>query len=509
MKRTFIPLLFLFVIGLLSLYFGYPEQFSFTPRSTHQWRQADGASIALNYYQDGMNFFEPKIHHVLSGGGHTVGEFPGIYYLTAIFYKIFGVHEGIFRLINFVIFIWGLWCLQKLSFAFTTDRFYSFAISLFLFASPVITFYAFNFIPNTPALGLVFAASWFFYKYYKDQQIKQLWISMLLFLFAGLLKPTILVVYFAVLGAYFLELLFKIDFGKEKALVSHRWKALPAFLLVLLGVVLWMVWAQQYNESHHTGYFLAKVKPIWSIEEWQRNAVYNQVIYFWSWAYFHRLLFFATGILGLVLFCFPKKLPRFIYFLNVLILLGVIAIVVLWYPQFEHHDYYFTELIVYPVMVWLSAVLLGQRLLPKLVNHWGCKVLVAAFLVYNLHHAKLQMNIRYNPEGDFLTHFNPSFYKTTELQAFLKDIGLEYPARVISIPDQSPNNTLYHLNLMGWTELFMPTPLPAHKIKELSNSGARYLIIGDKAYLEREDLQDLLRKPVGVFDGSIFVFDLR
>ena len=507
-KQAYSPILFIAFMLLLALYFDYPAQWDYTPRSTHQWRQADGASIALNYYQNGMDFFEPRIHHVLSGGGHTVGEFPGLYYITAIFYKIFGVHEGIFRLLNLVIFVWGLWCLKKLVYGLTKDLFYSFLIPLFVFSSPVIAYYAFNYVPNTPALGLVMAAGWYFYKYSKSGKGSQLWGSMLLFLLAGLLKPTMLVIFFGLFGIYLIERVLKIDFGKDGPLVRAGWKALPAFAIVMIGVAAWMGWARFYNESHHTGYFLAHVKPIWSIEEWQRTAVYNQVINFWSWAYYHRLVFYATGVLAAVVLFFPKRLPRSIYLLNILTLLGVTAIVLLWYPQFEHHDYYFIELLVYPILVWLSAVMIGMNLLPKVTRHWGFKLLITAFLIYNLNHAKIQMDIRYNPEGIFMSYFNSSYYKTDELQSFLKGLGLQYPARVISIPDQSPCNTLYHLNLMGWTELFMPVPLTAKKIQELAKSGASHLIIGDASYLELEDLKPVLKKPVGTFDNSIFVFEL-
>ncbi len=57
------------------------------------WRPADGAGIALNYLRHGFRFFFPQVLWGTSGGGYVEMEFPLAPYVTALLFKIFGVHE--------------------------------------------------------------------------------------------------------------------------------------------------------------------------------------------------------------------------------------------------------------------------------------------------------------------------------------------------------------------------------------------------------------------------------
>lgn len=121
--RKLHQLLFLTLLISVSLYYGYHKTLSFRPQSVHAWRQADCASITLNYYKNGMNFFKPQVHNLTSDGGTTgytaTSEIPVLYYFSAFLYKIFGPHEMIIRLINMLIFFWA----------------YSICLSFFIFYS--------------------------------------------------------------------------------------------------------------------------------------------------------------------------------------------------------------------------------------------------------------------------------------------------------------------------------------------------------------------------------------
>jgi hypothetical protein len=39
--------------------------------------------------------------------------------------------------------------------------------------------------------------------------------------------------------------------------------------------------------------------------------------------------------------------------------------------------------------------------------------------------------------------------------------------------------------------------------------GAEFLIVTDEEYLKHEHLKDFIKHPLGSFENSIFVFDLR
>ena len=104
-------LYFLLVLILVSLFYYYPKIVLKRPESVHKWRQSDCTSLALNYYQNGMNFFQPQTHNFTSdndtSGYCATSEIPFVYYFVAILYKIFGYHDFIYRLFNTLIFYLG------------------------------------------------------------------------------------------------------------------------------------------------------------------------------------------------------------------------------------------------------------------------------------------------------------------------------------------------------------------------------------------------------------------
>ena len=141
---------FFLILGMAILY-KYPNVLILEPQSTHVWRQTDCASIAKNYYQYGMDFKNPEIHFLGSDektSGYCVGEFPIIYYAVAGLYHVFGPYDFIFRLFNLLIFFIGLFALFKVISEVLGDYFWPIGISALFFCSPVIVFYANNFLPN-------------------------------------------------------------------------------------------------------------------------------------------------------------------------------------------------------------------------------------------------------------------------------------------------------------------------------------------------------------------------
>ena len=59
------------------------------------WRPADMAGIALNYFRNGFHLFYPQVSWGGNGPGYVETEFPIIPFLTAVLYRIFGVHEWV------------------------------------------------------------------------------------------------------------------------------------------------------------------------------------------------------------------------------------------------------------------------------------------------------------------------------------------------------------------------------------------------------------------------------
>ena len=89
----------LFLIALHFYFYSYIGTYNYLhkrPCSVHSSAQCQRASVALNYYEEDMNFFKPRVQKTVNIDGEsriTGLEFPIIYYTAAIFYKCFGFNE--------------------------------------------------------------------------------------------------------------------------------------------------------------------------------------------------------------------------------------------------------------------------------------------------------------------------------------------------------------------------------------------------------------------------------
>src|SRR5665647_1910268 len=104
LKKNNSRYVFIILLILISWYYHYPQILLKKPQSVHNWRQSDCASITLNYYQNGMKFFQPEVHGLVSdsftSGKAATSEIPFFYYAIALLYKIFGYHDYIYRIVN-------------------------------------------------------------------------------------------------------------------------------------------------------------------------------------------------------------------------------------------------------------------------------------------------------------------------------------------------------------------------------------------------------------------------
>src|ERR1035437_6319038 len=155
----------LILLLLIALIYNYPSILFKRPQSVHHWRQSDCTSIALNYYQTGMHFIQPQTHN-LTSDDRTTGyvapsEIPVGYYFIAVLYKIFGFHDFIYRMVNTLIFLAGLFYLYKTLSLLIKGFLWPALLSLFFFTSPVLVFYGNNFLTDSSALCFALIA-WYF-----------------------------------------------------------------------------------------------------------------------------------------------------------------------------------------------------------------------------------------------------------------------------------------------------------------------------------------------------------
>jgi len=170
-KRLFSSCNFLIFIIILSGIFFYldmnGEIFS-NPKTIHFLRQTDCLSFAAQYFNDGFDFFNPKLYNLKNIDARAACEFPITYYIASLLYVIFGKHLVILKLVHLIILYIGIYYVYKLSNLILKSTIISILLSLFLFTSTVFNYYSFNYLPDTPALGLCFIGMYHIIKYFSN-----------------------------------------------------------------------------------------------------------------------------------------------------------------------------------------------------------------------------------------------------------------------------------------------------------------------------------------------------
>lgn len=511
-KSTIHVIFFILSFLIVSWFFHYFEIFHFAPFGSHAWRQTDSTSFIQTYFNNGMSFFEPRVHHNIGGDGFgSPSEFPILYYLSAWIWQIFEPHDGVLRLIDYSLLLLGLFSLSKLTLHLTKDVFLALMVPLFMMGSPIIAFYAMNYIPNIPALGLCFTGVYCFYNFYRTQKRRWLFLTWFLFTFAGLLKVTVLIPYLVIWIIFFLEKINWVQFKSHQKIFKKGWWNALLFLSSALIIGSWIIWVKQYNEIKDCGIFITRSRPIWSLVEPAITETWHWIIQDGAPQYFNIVArYFIFIMVGIQLFFLRKKQPNTIYIFNLFVFLGVVGTFFVFYRQFFIHEYYAIELMVFPASVMIVFFYILKKHYATIATHWATRLVILAFVVFNLNHSKNSIEQRFEENYIFNKDYDTSTYKKFEAQKFLKELGISYPTKAIAVPDLSPNFNLNYLNLIGWSEFALsPQPFEPWVIQSFIDANAEYLILTDQKYLTHENFKDFINYPLGNFENTIFVFDLR
>jgi 4-amino-4-deoxy-L-arabinose transferase-like glycosyltransferase len=378
--------LFLFIISIiaLSIHFKYHKILFYEPQSMDYWRQSDCTSFALNYYQNGMHFFQPELHNLLEGNsdGRTVGEFPIIYYCVAAIYKIFGLHIFIFRFFNLLIFYFGLIALFKLTFRLTKDVFFSFVTPLLLFSSPIVLFYANNFLSDIPSLSFVFIALNCLLKYQEKAQLKDFWFFVLFFTLAVLLKANAIIVFTALGGLYFFEWIKWTEKDVPK-ISHHKLVNFIGFSLVVIIAICWYSWAIHYKAMNHTDFMGTQTWPGWPLWEVSSGDFVSAITKLFR--NFDEL--FSLPLSALFFFLFPfilfnlKYLPFLLKGIFILTLLGIFLFYAFFFFGFSDNAYYYINLLIFPIITFICSVVILKQKFLMVYNSYIFRGIIMCFLL--------------------------------------------------------------------------------------------------------------------------------
>ncbi|MBL0046005.1 MAG: glycosyltransferase family 39 protein [Flavobacteriales bacterium] len=495
------------------------------PEAHHFWRQTDCLSLAWNYYDTTWNLFEPAMHSQLADGGETgksAGEFPLLYYVIGLIWRITGPSEMIYRSVGLLLHFLGTLALFGIVRRVTHSAFWGGAISLLLFTSPAILYFGVAFLTDVPALDISLIGWWFLLRHSTEAIKKHLIIAISCFALAMLLKVTAGMSLIALLGVLFIESLFPKAFDRRVfRQLGLSWMLFTAGLGLVFA---WYAYADHYNELHHFKYTFNDTWSYWSRTPEEREAATELG---WRFIVFQ---IFDTSVWILVLAAIVALLLNFrridlrAHAVWGALLIGSFLYTTLWYMALNGHDYYWINPMIAPIAILVLFVWWLGRDHPAILGSRWAKWAMSALLLYNVAYASTNQRMRYNESGR-MDHTNllPTYHEREllwwngtgwydlktlyEIGPYLDSIGVDKKARVLFCDDESINGALVIAGRRGWTS-FGHDLRKASSMDHLLDKGLAYIIASDPKWLNAPHLQPLMTKPIGQF-GNFRIFDVR
>jgi len=481
---------------MMALFYNYIEIFNKRPQATHTWRQTDGAALARNYFQNGLDFFSPQLQSVEYNEGHTVAELPVVYYLSAISYKLFGFKEGYFRLVNFFIFLLGLTGFFYTSAHIIKSKFWGAILASLLFACPVIAYYAFNFLPDSTALGFMLLGFTFMYDWHEKKTTRSLLFFILFTAIAGAIKITSLYFPLSFVGAIFLTSSFKKD---NKDLL----KLVFSFVSILGFSLIWLFWSMHYKALHHSEYFLQS--PV--------TFSFSKIVHGYSWKDIFNILvknsfsvFYSIplltmiGLSSVLIFKLVRHVSKFDLVFLVLNTIGAFSVLMLFYFQYSVHDYYAVIWVVTGIL-WIVYLAKYLRLFYNKNTYRLASVCLLLLWGLSIVSAKNVLDFRYNN----LSLDNNLPLELHSIEPFLIKLNIPKEGLFITPDDFTSNASLYFLNRKGYTGYFLASSWDRYEMAMQKNM--RYLAcwnVGREHYEYESKLKPVL---IGTY-GKVRIYKL-
>ncbi len=211
------------------------------PFGIHEWAQADRYALAINFYDNGLDFFHPATQNLGSVRGIVGVEFPIQAYLAALIAHITGRGSIslVFRLLDILIAATGLYFLFRAVYNATRDFIFSITAPLFVFCSPVFIFYAGNYLPDPAAAAITFIAFYYLLEAMRLNKQGTLMTAIAFATLATLIKTSA--------GIYLGGIIF---YGLYDALISRKNRRSACYILAAACISALLIVANMANIHH-------------------------------------------------------------------------------------------------------------------------------------------------------------------------------------------------------------------------------------------------------------------
>ncbi len=277
-------------------------------RSIDVWRPVDGtmhdpvretdvAGIARNYYDEGMNLFQPRIDWRGDGPGIVESEFPIFPWLGACLYHVFGYHEELLRVLALMLSLGTC----ALFFKMASERLRpigAIAAALIFSLNPMSVRMGSSIQPEPLMFFAYFAAAYYFLEWCERQRPRDYWLAIFMTALAILAKLPA-----AHVGLLFACLCFQ-HFGWRAVIRRDVW----VFAVLSVGIpVAWYayarsVWLEYGNSLGMSNEAYLRVSSGSFLETLKTTLPGNAVTeHFWIW---------TTGGVVLGLIGLPRSLLK-------------------------------------------------------------------------------------------------------------------------------------------------------------------------------------------------------
>jgi hypothetical protein len=476
-------LIFFALLVVMFFVYRYPHSIQKGPYSIHAWRQACDLTWTKNYLEEGFKFFKPSVHWTtLDLKNQAVQQFP-----------------------------------IMLTYRILADSFWALYIPVLLFTSPVLVYYANNFPPNAPAFGLALIGFYHYWRYVQTNKLKFLFVSILIYLIAGLIKPTALLSFMAIITILIIS---QIEYFRNILRIPRIGKL--SHLLPMAGVFvifyIWVIWVRNYNQEGVSVLYTTGFRPVWETENIYEVLYYGTQLYTFMYPAFfsHAALVIVLTMFAWLIIKFPKS-NRVLVSFTVTIFIGILFYLVLFIKGFTVHDYYLINLLIFIPLTSIAFLhyLKSNRI--SLFNGKPFRGLAMAGLIVIMYNAMVLQRARYDLNDTFVKHtillndqqtgfwgnmhnnYEARYEALETITPFLRELGIKRTDHVISVPDLSPNISLYMMDQKGYSEFGLFDPKGNDRIGHYISTGTKYLIVNDPAYLNKPFLSKYINEKIGEY----------
>lgn len=332
------------IFFLLVYFFTFFPHANALPRGIHQWAQSDRLAVASRY-AEGAPLLEPATYCMKTIDGRVGVEFSGGQFLLAQVIQL-GIPQDylpfIYRFFTFSLLFISLLVLANLV---LKDEGWMHVILAFvtLISTPVLLYYGYNFLPDAWALSLILLSLYFFHKGIN----KYIFIILILSGLAALTKTSAGIFFIALYSVFFLQ---------NVSRPSIRSIAATLFFVAIAGCIAYYdyTYVHLVNTELWSGVFMSRIVPITSWSEF--TEVLDTSLRFKN-EYASKIQRWLVIVLAITSFFALRKSnlrnEKVQFF--ILSTLGLVSFVLLFGPQFMHHDYYVLATIM-PIAIYCTLL---------------------------------------------------------------------------------------------------------------------------------------------------------